>query len=142
MSSNMKKNTEQVAELAMLLRTHGVAPTQQRLSIAQVLLSKPQHLSADQVLATVNRNADEVSKATVYNTLKLFAANGLLREVIVDPTRVFYDSTTQPHYHIFNADTGELTDIAADAVTVSGLPPLPRGTVSAGIDVVLRVRNG
>lgn len=142
MSLSVKKNTEQVTELLTLLRRHGVAPTQQRLLIAQVLLAKPQHLSAEQVLTAVNCDADEVSKATVYNTLKLFAANGLIREVIVDPARVFYDSTTQPHYHIFNSDTGELTDIAADAVTVSGLPPLPRGTVAAGVDVVLRVRNG
>ena len=32
---------------------------------------------------------------------------GLLREIAVDPARLFYDSTTGPHHHFYNEDTGE-----------------------------------
>lgn len=124
-----------------VLRKHGIMPTQQRLDIASILLTRPQHLSADQVLALANRKGASVSKATVYNTLKLFAAKGLVREVIVDPTKVFYDSTTAPHYHIYNVDTGTLMDVDSDKVAVRGLPDLPMGTVADGIDVIVRVRN-
>lgn len=129
------------ADFEPLLRQHGIMPTQQRLDLAQILLTRPQHLSADQVLALANRKGTSVSKATVYNTLKLFAAKGLVREVIVDPTKVFYDSTTAPHYHIYNVDTGTLTDVDSDKVAVRGLPDLPTGTVADGIDVIVRVRN-
>lgn len=124
-----------------LMREHGILPTQQRLEIAQILLTRPQHMSADQVLALANRQGASVSKATVYNTLKLFAAKGLVREVIVDPTKVFYDSTTAPHYHIYNVDTGMLMDVDSAKVAVGGLPDLPNGTVAEGIDVIVRVRN-
>jgi len=124
-----------------IMREHGIMPTQQRLEIAQILLARPQHMSADQVLALANRKGASVSKATVYNTLKLFAAKGLVREVIVDPTKVFYDSTTAPHYHIYNVDTGTLMDVDSAQVAVGGLPDLPSGTVAEGIDVIVRVRN-
>ena len=123
------------------LEEHGVIPTPQRLQIAEVLFSRPQHLSAEQILANVNRDAPRVSKATVYNTLKLFCDKGLAREVIVDPTRVFYDSTCGSHHHIYNVDTGELMDIGPDEVEFARLPKLPDGTHTDGVEVVVRVRK-
>jgi len=127
--------------LAAQLEKHGVIPTPQRLEIAEVLLRRPQHLSAEQILAAVNRAAPRVSKATVYNTLKLFCEKGLVREVIVDPTRVFYDSTHGSHHHIYNVDTGELTDIDAGEVQFARLPTLPEGTREDGVEVIVRVRK-
>jgi len=124
-----------------LMREHGITPTQQRVEIAHVLFSRPQHLSAEQVLALVNRDRHVVSKATIYNTLGLFVGKGLIREIIIDPAKVFYDPTTSPHHHFYNVDTGALMDIAADAVALSKLPDLPDGTVAEGVDVVVRIRN-
>ncbi len=129
------------AEVIDLMRQKGINPTQQRVEIAQVLFSEPQHVSADQVLAMVNRKRPIVSKATVYNTLGLFAQKGLVREVIVDPTKVFYDPTTAPHHHFYNVDTGELMDMDADSLTLGELPSLPEGTEAEAVDVVIRVRN-
>ncbi len=126
---------------AETLARHGISPTAQRIRIADVMLARPQHLSADQVLAAVNASAQPVSKATVYNTLNLFCRKGLLREVIVDPARVFYDSTPEPHHHFYDIDTGELQDIPADEVAFSRLPPLPEGTDTDSVEVVIRVRS-
>ena len=127
--------------LAAKLRHHGINPTHQRIEIAFALFSRQSHLSADQVMAIVNEKHSETSKATVYNTLNLFRQKNLVREVIVDPNKVFYDPNTEPHYHIYNVESGELTDIDASAVTVSGLPELPGGVVTEGMDVVIRVRS-
>lgn len=129
------------AEVIDLMRQKGINPTQQRVEIAQVLFSEPQHVSADQVLAMVNRKRPIVSKATVYNTLGLFAQKGLVREVIVDPTKVFYDPTTAPHHHFYNVDTGELMDMDIDSLTLGELPSLPEGTEAEAVDIVIRVRN-
>jgi Fur family iron response transcriptional regulator len=82
-----------------------------------------------------------VSKATVYNTMKVFAQKGLVREVTVDRNRVFYDSTTEPHHHFFNLDTGELTDIEPTAVEFLRLPELPEGTYQEGVEVIVRLRR-
>jgi Fur family iron response transcriptional regulator len=123
-----------------LLERHGVLPTAQRLEIAELVLARPQHLSAEQVLSTVRANGSRVSKATVYNTLNLFCEHGLLRTVEVDPSRVYYDSTNEPHHHFYNVDTGELTDIPAEAIELTVHAALPPGTHQQDVDVVVRVR--
>lgn len=123
------------------LKSAGINPTQQRVEIAQILFCEPQHMSAEQVLKVVNRDGAVVSKATVYNTLGLFAKRGLVREVIVDPSKVFYDSNTSAHHHFFNVDTGELMDIEPEAVNIADIPSLPEGTEAAGVDVVIRLRQ-
>ena len=127
--------------MAGLLRSHEINPTHQRIEIAHALFSRQEHLSADQVMAIVNTRHSETSKATVYNTLKLFLEKGLVREVIVDPSKVFYDPNTHPHYHMYDVQAGRLTDIDAADVRVTGLPALPAGMVTEGIDIIIRVRS-
>ena len=127
--------------LAEVLRRHGINPTHQRIEIAHALYSRHEHLSADQVLALVNERHPETSRATVYNTLNLFVEKRLIREVIVDPNRVFYDPNTAPHYPLYDVRSGRLTDIDASGVRVSGLPRLPEGVVTLGMDIILRVRS-
>ena len=127
--------------LVAMLRRHDINPTHQRIEIAYALFGQGAHLSADQIMARVNGRHSETSKATVYNTLNLFLEKQLIREVIVDPNKVFYDPNTEPHYHLYDADTGKLTDIDASEVTISGLPQLPAGVVTEGVDVIVRVRS-
>jgi Fur family iron response transcriptional regulator len=91
-------------------------------------------------MAIVNERHSETSKATVYNTLNLFLEKKLIREVIVDPNKVFYDPNTEPHYHMYDVQSGRLTDIGAADVRVTGLPALPSGMVTEGMDIVIRVR--
>lgn len=130
-----------IAHIGEHLRAHGITPTQQRVDIAEILFARSQHLSADQVLERVNRETELVSKATVYNTLGLFARKGLVREVIIDPGKVFYDSNVEPHHHFYNIDTGELTDIDAAEVNIQNMPDLPEGTDTIGVDVIVRIRQ-
>jgi Fur family iron response transcriptional regulator len=123
------------------LKLHGVLPTSQRVEVATILLSRPQHLSADQIIDQLNGRGSSVSKATVYNTLKLFSDQGIVKELSVDSSRKFYDSTTHPHHHFFHVDSGKLSDIPASQVEISGLPPLPHGTEQEGVEVLIRVRD-
>jgi len=120
---------------------HGILPTPQRLKIAEILLAKPQHLSAEQILDRLRQSGSSVSKATVYNTLNLFGECGLVRELCVNPERRYYDSLTDPHHHFYNVDTGEFTDIDEGKVSISELPQLPKGTESHSLEVLIKVRN-
>jgi Fur family iron response transcriptional regulator len=124
------------------LVSRGVLPTAQRVEVGLLLFARPQHLSADQIIAGLRANGSRVSKATVYNTLNLFCERGLVRTVEVDPARQFYDSSIEAHHHFFNVDTGELTDIPVEAVTLNVAAALPAGTEQAGVDVVIRIRGG
>ena len=127
-------------DVVALLRSHGIHPTSQRVLIARVLFTRCTHLSAEDVYQLVNVDNRRVSKATVYNTLGLLADKGVVREGIADPTRIFYDPNTAPHHHFFDVTTGELTDISAEQIHVSGLPPLPNGAQLEGVDVIVRMR--
>jgi Fur family transcriptional regulator, iron response regulator len=123
------------------LREAGVPVTFQRLEIARVLFSRPMHVSADQLLAKVRETTPETSRATVYNTLKLFSEKKLVRELIIDPDRIFYDSSTHPHYHMFDVTTGELSDVRDGELHVVGTPTLPPGVQLEEVDVIVRVRS-
>ncbi len=123
------------------LRSHGITPTHQRVRIGEVLFAKAQHVSAEQVLSMVNKENAEVSKATVYNTLGLFASKGLLHEVVIEASKVFYDTNLDKHHHLYHIDTGVLEDISADQVKIGQLPELPDGTILEDVDVIIRLRK-
>ena len=138
----MKESSNQEpSDLSALLRSHRVTPTAQRMQIAEALFAQPAHLSAEEVYSLVNRTKPMVSKATVYNTLGLFVRKGLIREVLVDPCKVFYDSNTTPHHHFYDIDSGEIEDIADDKVSVRELPALPNGKELDRVEVLVRVRK-
>ena len=129
------------ADILLEFERCGIQPTSQRLEIAGVLLEKPQHLSAEQIIAQLREKGSRVSKATVYNTLNLFGERGLVTEIIVDPERRYYDSNTDRHHHFYNIDTGQLTDIPRDAIRVSHIPECPGGGAVESIEVLVKVRN-
>lgn len=135
--NNRARTREEVIEL---LRGTGITPTEQRIEIGQILFIKTQHVTAERILEMANNGASKVSKATVYNTLRLFAEKGLIREVIVDPSRLFYDTNLSPHHHFYRTDTGDLEDVPAEHLKISNLPDLPTGMGIEGIDVIIRVR--
>jgi Fur family iron response transcriptional regulator len=123
------------------LADFGIRPTAQRLQIAALLLAAPQHLSAEQILAHLRGSGARVSKATVYNTLNLFAARGLIRQLSVDGARAWFDSNVAAHYHFHDLDSGDLIDVPVPDVAFSRLPPPPPGMEMAGIDLVIRLRK-
>ncbi len=123
------------------LTEFGIAVTSQRLEVAGILLDKPQHLAADQILAMLRKKGSRVSKATVYNTLHLFAEKGLVRALHVDPSRTFYDSTIHPHHHFYHVDVGELSDIPDEQIRIMNLPPLPPGTELENVEVLVKIRD-
>jgi Fur family iron response transcriptional regulator len=134
-------NTENQTDIVSLLRKHGIQPTSQRILITRLMLERHTHLSAEEVFRLVNASDKQVSKATVYNTLGLLTEKGVIREVIADPNRVFYDPNTSPHHHFFDVESGALQDIDAAEVQVTKLPPLPEGADLDRVDVIVRLRR-
>ena len=140
MSEQNRQTSESQRGIIRLLRSHGIAPTAQRVKIASAMLARPQHLSAEQVLELTNREGRKVSKATIYNTLGLFTRKGLIRELIVDSSRAFYDSSTHRHHHFYNAQTQTLQDIDDEQIKVILPDSLPAGTELDKVEVVIHVR--
>lgn len=124
------------------LRTVGLRPTRQRLALARLLFDNggDRHVTAEALHEEAVRAGARVSLATVYNTLHQFTDHGLLREVVVDCGRAYFDTNVTEHHHFFYEDGGRLEDIAAEHVSVSAMPQPVEGTVSR-VDIIIRVKG-
>jgi Fur family iron response transcriptional regulator len=129
------------SDVVSMLQHFKISPTRQRVEIAEFLFQRPQHLSAEKILDGVTNAGNRVSRATVYNTMGLFASKGVVREVLIDRERVFYDSNTEVHQHLYNVDTGELMDVYDAEVEMVSEPALPDGLKIIDTDVVFKVTS-
>ena len=126
----------------MRLRQAGLRPTRQRNELAELLFRNGyRHLTAETLHAEAVGGGIKVSLATVYNTLHQFTQAGLLRQVVVDATRSYFDTNTGDHQHFFVENEGKLIDIPGPNIAVDSLPMPPPGTEIKRVDVVVRVRR-
>jgi Fur family transcriptional regulator, iron response regulator len=124
------------------LRAVGLRPTRQRLALARLLFGGgDRHVTAEQLHGEASTAAIPVSLATVYNTLHQFTDAGLLREVVVEPGRSYFDTNIEDHHHFFWEPSGVLQDIPGEGVVVSGLPEPPEGAAIRRVEVIVRVRH-
>lgn len=124
------------------LRASELRPTRQRLGLAKLLFEGgDRHVTAEQVHAEATESGLRVSLATVYNTLHQFTRAGLMREVVVEAGRSYFDTNVSDHHHLFFESNGRLVDVPAAQVDIRGLPDLPPGTEVTRIDVILRASS-
>ncbi len=130
----------EAAVIAERLRGAGLRPTRQRLALGQLLFGAgDRHVTAETLHAEALTTGEQVSLATVYNTLHQFKRAGLLRELAIDGSRAYFDTNISNHNHFFVEDEGELLDISGDGIHVDGLPEPPEGMKISHIDVVVRL---
>lgn len=122
------------------LRHAGLRPTRQRKELGKLLFEGPdRHVTAEALHGEAASAGIRVSLATVYNTLNQFTDAGLLREIVVDGDRAYFDTNTSNHHHFYHTDSGALEDIDGTDVVVANLPDAPDGARVERIDVVVRV---
>lgn len=123
------------------LRGAGMRPTKQRVALGELLFaSGDRHVCAEMLHEEAVASNIPVSLATVYNTLNQFRDAGLLREVALVGTRVYYDTNMSDHQHFYVEGSGEVLDIPHDPIKVDCIPLPPEGMEIAGVDVVVRLR--
>lgn len=126
-----------------LLKRSGLRPTRQRIALAKMLFDgENRHLTAEQLHEEAQAQNIAVSLATIYNALHRFTAAKLLREVVVEPGRSYFDTNTSDHHHFYYEDFSRLEDIPTESVTVSEMPQAPEGTEISRVDVVVRLTGG
>ena len=126
------------------LRQAGLRPTRQRIALARLLFdgaNGDRHVTAEQLHGEAATASIRVSLATIYNTLHQFTDAGLLREVVVEPGRSYFDTNVDDHHHFFCESSGRLQDIPGEMVMVGCLPQPPDGTAIRRVDVIIRVRR-
>ena len=129
-----------VTNAVQLLRAAHLRRTRQRVALVQLLFERgDRHVTAEELHGEAVEAAVRVSLATVYNTLHQFIEAGIVREVVVNSGRSYFDTNVSDHHHFFFEDTGRLLDIPGEDVVVSGLPKPPGGAAVRRIDVIIRV---
>ncbi|GHE97461.1 transcriptional repressor [Aliiroseovarius zhejiangensis] len=128
---------------ATWLASAGLRPTRQRLALAHLLIGDGQHrhVTAESLYEASRDSDEQVSLATVYNTLRVFSDAGLLREITVNGARSYFDTNVTNHPHFFWEDTEELMDAPDEDLKIAQLPKAPAGTEIAKVDVVIRLRR-
>ena len=139
----MRKRVRELKDEAIVrLRKAGLRPTRQRAELAALLFSHShRHVTAEILREEAKGAGVNVSLATVYNTLHQFTDAGLLRQVVVDASRSYFDTNVDEHQHFYVEDHGTLIDIPGEAIAVAGVPAPPKGTRIDRVDVVVRVRR-
>jgi Fur family iron response transcriptional regulator len=124
------------------LRRSGLRPTRQRLALVRLLFDAgDRHVTAEQLHGEAEAAGISVSLATVYNALHRFTDVGLLREVVAEAGRSYFDTNTGGHHHFFDVGTGALIDIPGDEIAIGDLPAPPPGAEIERVDLVIRVRS-
>lgn len=122
------------------LRSAGLRPTRQRLALAKLLFEgKDRHVTAEQLYNESQKSKNRVSLATVYNTLHQFTDVGLLREIAIDSSKLYYDTNISDHHHFYFNDIETLEDIESEKIKVSLLPDPPDGTEIQRLEIVVRL---
>jgi len=127
-------------DAAAALRERGIQPSAQRIAVAQYVLTTDEHPSADRVWVRVKRGFPMLSRATVYNTLNLFVAKGLLRPLVLAEGKVVFDPITHAHHHFIDETTGSIHDVPWESLRVSNLEGL-KGFEVKEYQVVMRGRR-
>lgn len=122
------------------LTAYGIQPTPQRIAVAEYVLNTVDHPTADEVWMSVRDRCPTLSRATVYNTLNLFAEKGLLRTQLLRGGVMVFDPHVAPHHHFIDEETGKVLDVPWDAVKVTGEKSL-RSLEVKEYQVVLRGRR-
>lgn len=131
--------------LVQRLKAAGLRPTRQRLALAKLLFEAPggcdRHITAEQLHAEAVADNVRVSLATIYNSLHQFTEAGLLREVVVESGRSYFDTNVTDHHHFYYEESGRLQDIPGEMVRLDTLPNPPGGAKVARVDVIIRLQD-
>jgi len=124
------------------LQDVNLRPTKQRLALAKLLFDEDdRHVTAELLHQEVSQLGTKVSLATIYNTLHQFTEAGILKEVIVDSSRTYFDTNVSDHHHIFFKDEEQLHDITSQELVIAALPDVPEGKKISGVNVVVHMEN-
>lgn len=103
------------------IRRKGLRRTVQREQIAEVVFSRDEHFTADELFERVRKVDTETSRATVYRTLGLLVEADLLRQIDLGENQVTYDPNfldKPSHNHLVCIDCGKVVEFEDENVDI------------------------
>jgi len=84
--------------------------TPQRDAVLQVIRTREDHPTANEIFEAARALLPAISYATVYNSLRYFRETGLVREISFGNSASRYDGITDRHDHAICTNCGKLVD--------------------------------
>ncbi len=97
-----------------ILRDKDISPSIQRVKILEFLDINRSHPTVDEIFTSLLPVIPTLSKMTIYNTLKLFSAKGLIRSIPNSENIGHYDFNVEPHSHFKCRTCKRVFDIDVD----------------------------
>ncbi len=97
-----------------LLEEHNIRPSYQRIQVLGYLIDNHSHPTADMIFNDLQELTPAISRATVYNALKLFVQKGLVSTMMPDKFETRYDLLTSEHGHFVCNVCGGIYNFAYD----------------------------
>ena len=133
------------AEIVNKLRSSKLRPTKQRIKIAELLFNRPKtfHFTIEDLNKNLNKkdNSENISLATIYNTIDAFKKAGHLKEILTNNNTSYFDTNISSHHHFFDIDTNELEDISYNEIQVAKMPHAPKGKKFKDLEVTISVQR-
>ena len=104
-----------------VLTKHNVKPSIVRILVYDFLRGTKSHPTVDEIYKELHPKVPTLSKTTVYNTVKLFVANGLIKALSIDGTQIRYDADIGYHGHFKCTDCEKVYDFQISADSERGL---------------------
>jgi Fur family peroxide stress response transcriptional regulator len=98
-------------DLIQKLRRHRIAVTPQRLAVLGILERRRDHPTAENIFQEVRRQIPAISFNTVYKTLEVFHAKGLVAKVNPLHEVARYDGQTFHHAHLICRQCHQILDL-------------------------------
>ena len=132
-------------EIVNKLRSSKLRPTKQRIRIADFLYNREKtfHFTIENLNKNLNKksNSENISLATIYNTVDAFKKAGHLKEILTNNNTSYFDTNITSHHHFYDDQTNELTDINFKDVEVTKVPHAPKGKKIKEVEVIISLQK-
>lgn len=120
------------------LTAHGVKPSMQRLAVMGYLLDHRTHPTVEDIYNDLAPTMPTLSKATVYNTLRLLVEKGAVQQLTIDERKTCYDGDTTPHAHFFCRCCGRIYDVPLKRPNLRRGALLPEGFHADNVELYIK----
>ena len=120
-------------DLIKIFRENGLKLTTQRLVICDLIFSRKDHPTAEQIYQNVKKKYPMISLGTIYKTLHLLKELGLIQELGFNEGSIRYDPDMELHINMICSECGKIHDYKCDKVKemwnviISDLKVKPKG---------------
>ena len=132
-------------EIVNKLRSSKLRPTKQRIRIADFLYNREKtfHFTIERLNKNLNKkgNSENISLATIYNTIEAFKKAGHLKEILTNKNTSYFDTNISSHHHFYDDQTNELTDINFNDIEVTKVPHAPKGKKIKDVEVIISLQK-